>query len=204
VEGIEKPIYTPDFSGKIDRVDGTDKFVRIIDYKTGAIKAEPVEYYTGRRIQIELYMSAVLGERVPAGVYYFPAAVNYKNDGEDEGRYRMLGYMNGALDAISAGDTTLEEGQKSEFFNATLSEKNRSNKVMDEQTFRHFLGYSELVAKTARTELKEGFVAPSPYLGACDYCKFGGACGRNGEHSPRKEKGVNERLIADVVAREKE
>ena len=204
VEGIEKSIYTPDFSGKIDRVDGTDKFVRIIDYKTGAIKAEPVEYYTGRRIQIELYMSAVLGDRVPAGVYYFPASVSYKNEGEDGGRYRMLGYMNGAIDAISAGDTTLEEGQKSEFFDASLSEKNRSNKVMDEETFRNFLKYSDLVAKTARTELKEGFVAASPYSGVCEYCKFGGACGRNGEHSPRKEKGVSERLIADVVAREEE
>lgn len=204
VEGIEKSIYTPEFSGKIDRMDGTDKFVRIIDYKTGAIKAEPVEYYTGRRIQIELYMSAVLGERVPAGVYYFPASVSYKNEGEDGGRYRMLGYMNGDIEAISAGDTTLAEGQKSEFFDAALSQKNRSNKVMDEQTFRRFLSYSNLVAQTARTELKDGFVAPTPYSGVCEYCKFGGACGRNGERSPRKEKGVSERLIADVVAREEE
>ena len=204
MEGIEKPIYTPDFSGKIDRVDGTDKFVRIIDYKTGAIKAEPADYYTGRRIQIELYMSAVLGDRTPAGVYYFPASVSYKNEGEDGGRYRMLGYMNGAIEAISAGDTTLEEGQKSEFFDAVLSQKNRSNKVMDEETFRNFLKYSDLVAKTARAELKEGFVEPSPYSGVCEFCKFGGACGRNGECSPRKEKGVNERLIADVVARGEE
>ena len=112
--------------------------------------------------------------------------------------------MNGAMDAILAGDTTLEEGQKSELFEASLTEKNRSNKVMNEDTFRNFLKYSDLVAKTARTELKEGFVAPSPYSGVCEYCKFGGACGRNGEHSPRKEKGVSERLIADVVAREEE
>ncbi|MBR2340998.1 MAG: PD-(D/E)XK nuclease family protein [Clostridia bacterium] len=204
VEGIEKNIYTPEFSGKIDRMDGTDKFVRIIDYKTGEIKAEPVEYYTGRRIQIQLYMSAVQGERVPAGVYYFPASVSYKSEGEDEGRYRMLGYMNGDMEAIEAGDTTLSQGEKSEFFDASLVEKNRSNKVMDEKTFRRFLSYSNLVANGARAELKDGFVAPSPYNGVCEYCKFGGACGRNGERSPRQEKGVNERLIADVAKREEE
>lgn len=202
VEGIEKSIYTPEFSGKIDRMDGTDKFVRIVDYKTGAIKAEPVEYYTGRRIQIQLYMSAVQGERIPAGVYYFPASVSYKNEGDDEGRYRMLGYMNGDMEAIAAGDTTLNEGEKSEFFDASLAEKNRSNKVMDEKTFRRFLSYSNLVAKGAREELKDGFVEPSPYNGTCEYCKFGGACGRNLESLPRQEKGVNERLIADVAARE--
>ena len=183
-------------------MDGTDRFVRIIDYKTGAIKAEPAEYYTGRRIQIQLYMSAVQGERIPAGVYYFPASVSYKNEGEDEGRYRMLGYMNGDMEAIAAGDTTLNEGEKSEFFDASLAEKNRSNKVMDEKTFRRFLSYSNLVAKGAREELKDGFIEPSPYSGVCEYCKFGGACGRNLERTPRKEKGVNERLMADVVARE--
>ena len=35
VEETEKAVSTPAFRGKIDRVDGTEKFVRVIDYKTG-------------------------------------------------------------------------------------------------------------------------------------------------------------------------
>ena len=149
-------------------------------------------------------MSAVQGDRIPAGVYYFPASVSYKNEDEDEGRYRMRGYMNGDLDAIQAGDTTISKGEKSEFFGATLDVKNKSPKVMDETSFRRFIAYSNLVANGAREELKDGFVAASPYKGACGYCKFGGACGRDFECAPRLEKDVRERAIVDVVAREEE
>ncbi len=202
IEGIEKSVSTPDFHGKIDRVDGTEKFVRIIDYKTGTIKADPVEYYTGRKIQIELYMSAVKGERTPAGVYYFPASVDYKAQEDNAARYRMLGYMNGDLEALQAGDKGLKEGEKSEFFDASLGENKRLEKVMDEETFKNFLEYSVLVARSARQELKEGFVAASPYEGACKYCQYGGACGRNQEAKPRKERDVKPKMIADVVKRE--
>ena len=202
IEGIEKSVSTPDFHGKIDRMDGTEKFVRIIDYKTGTIKADPIEYYTGRKIQIELYMSAVKGDRTPAGVYYFPASVDYKTQEDSSSRYRMLGYMNGDLEALQAGDKSLKEGEKSEFFDAALGENKRLEKVMDEETFRNFLNYSVLVAKNARRELKEGFVAATPYEGACRYCQFGGACGRNQETKPRKEKDVKPKMIADVAKRE--
>lgn len=203
VEGIEKSISTPEFNGKIDRMDGTDRFVRIIDYKTGAVKAEPVEYYTGRKIQIQLYMNAVQGDRVPAGVYYFPASSDYKTEEEQQGRFRMLGYMNGDVSAIRAGDKSLSGDGKSEFFDARLEDNKRLDKVMDEEVFRDFLSYANLVAKGAREELKEGFVAATPYDGVCAVCKFGGACGRNQEAISRKCKDVSSKRIAEIVERER-
>ena len=204
VVGVEQPVTTSEFVGKIDRVDATDRFIRIIDYKTGTIKATPVDYYTGRKLQIQTYMTAVMKDKIPAGVYYFPAHVDYSSLEDANGRYRMLGYMNGDLAALKAGDKNLTEEEKSEFFDAKLGENKRLEKVMDEQTFRDFIDYSTYVSSQARKELKEGFVAPSPYGGACEYCAFGGACSRNCEALPRTKKDVTPKKIADVVRRIKE
>lgn len=41
VEETEKAVRTPAFRGKIDRVDSTDKYVRVIDYKTAASTIRP-------------------------------------------------------------------------------------------------------------------------------------------------------------------
>lgn len=117
---------TPPFPREIDRVDGTDRYIRIIDYKTGTIDDAPVSYYTGRKLQLELYMSAVRGERVPAGVFYFPASVSYS--AEEEGKFRMRGFLNGDADALLAGDKTLTADKKSEFFDARLGDNSRLEK----------------------------------------------------------------------------
>ena len=200
VFGIEKKISSAEFHGKIDRMDVTDKYVRIVDYKTGAVKAEAEDYYTGRKIQIQLYMSEVKGDLIPAGVFYFPAKVEYKSESDAGGRYRMLGYVNGDLDALRAGDTNLQEGEMSEFFEARLDENKKLEKVMDQESFERFLSYSTAIARQARKELKDGFVAPTPYDGACAYCAYGGACGRNCEKKARKETNVKPQKIADIMA----
>ena len=198
VEETEKTISTPDFHGKVDRVDGTDRYVRIIDYKTGSIDDVASSYYTGRKLQLQLYMSALKGERIPAGVFYFPASVDYKDS--DEGRFKMQGFLNGDSDALLAGDTTLTEGKKSEFFPATLGDNSRSKRVMDEETFRDFLDYSVFVARQGCEEIKGGFIAPSPYKGACEYCKYGGMCGFNRETCAiRSEETIDAPTIAEIA-----
>ncbi len=191
--------------GKIDRIDGTKDYVRIVDYKTGEIDESPVAYYTGRKIQMQLYMSEIMGERIPAGVFYFPASVSYVD--EDEGRFRMKGFLNGDENALLAGDTTLGEEKKSEHFSASLKNSARQSKVMDEQTFRSFLDYGTLVAEQAARELKEGYVAPTPYEGSCKYCKYGGMCGFSRDRGvERKCASLSPTVIADVAeqAREEE
>ena len=203
VEGREVPVEGENFRGKVDRVDGTDKYVRIIDYKTGGIDATPTAYYTGQKLQMELYMSEVKGTRIPAGVFYFPAKVEYKTEADSTGRYRMIGYMNGDLDALKAGDTSLKDGEMSEFFEARLDENKKLEKVMSKEDFELFLSYSTAVARRAKEELKDGFVVATPYEGVCDYCAYGGACGRNCEEKARKATNVKPQKIAELM-REKE
>ena len=206
VEQTESAINADFFHGKVDRVDGTDKYVRIIDYKTGTIDDSAASYYTGQKIQLELYMSELKGERIPAGVFYFPASINYTTD--DEGRFRMRGFMNGAEDALRSGDKNLSperETVKSEYFPAALKNGAQAKRVMDEETFRDFLDYSVHVARQGCKELKEGYVAASPYAGSCEYCKYGGMCGFNKDSAqPRKEPNVDTGMIAKIARKKRE
>ncbi len=198
VEETEKSIATADFHGKVDRVDGTDKYVRIIDYKTGEIDDKALSYYTGRKLQMQLYMSALKGDRVPAGVFYFPAAINYVD--EEEKRFQMKGFLNGDADALLCGDKTLVGKEQSQHFPASLTDNSRSKRVMDEQTFRDFLDYSVLVARQGCKEIKEGFIAPTPYDDSCKYCKYGGLCGFNKDkNAPRKEEDIAAKTIAKIA-----
>ena len=203
VEQTEMKVDGEDFYGRVDRVDGTDKYLRVIDYKTGHIDDSAGAYYTGRKLQMQLYMSKLKGERIPAGVFYFPASIEYAS--EDEGRFRMKGFLNGDRDALLCGDVNLTEEKKSEYFSAALKNSPLSTKVMDEQTFRDFLDYSLLVARRGSAELKEGYIAPTPYEDECKFCKYGGMCGFDCDtRKPRKESTIDPKTIAAIAKKEKE
>lgn len=202
VEDTETNINFKEFHGKVDRVDGTEKYIRIIDYKTGKIDDSALSYYTGRKLQMQLYMSALKGERVPAGVFYFPASVDYSDD--TEGRFKMRGFLNGDKDALLCGDPSITEEKPSEYFPAGLK-NSRSKRVMEEDVFRDFLDYSVHVSRQGCMEIKEGFVAPTPYEKSCDYCKYGGMCGFNRDaQAPRTEPNIEPATIAKIVKKIRE
>ena len=203
VEKVEEPVKKDFINGKVDRVDGTDKYVRIIDYKTGYIDDSAGAYYTGRKMQMQLYMSQLKGERIPAGVFYFPAAVAY-ND-KDEGRFRMKGFINGSEEALLCGDKNLTEEKKSEYFSAALKNTANATKIMDEQTFRDFLDYAVFVARKGHGEIKDGYIEATPYEKSCDYCKYGGMCGFSKDNGcVRKEQKIEPAAIAKIAKKERD
>ncbi len=209
VEQTEAEIQSDFIFGKVDRIDGTSRYVRIIDYKTGSIDESPLSDYTGQKLQMQLYMAHVKGERTPAGVFYFPASVAYGDT--DEGRFRMKGFLNGEREALLAGDVHLvdDERKKSEYFASALKNARSLSRVMDEETFRLFLEYGVLVAKKGAAEIKEGYIAPSPFVdvaekGKCTYCKYGGMCGFSRDCGvERRESSITPSAIANIVAEEK-
>lgn len=199
VEETEKSVSTPELHGKIDRVDTTEKYVRVIDYKTGAIDDKALSYYTGRKLQMQLYMSAIKGERIPAGVFYFPASIDYAENGD--GRFQMKGFMNGDEEALRCGDKSISEDKQSEYFPAALK-NTRSKRVMEETQFRDFLDYSVFVARQGCKELKEGYVAPTPYGSSCEYCKYGGMCGFHRDLQDKRVEATIEPSAIAEIARE--
>lgn len=168
--------------GRIDRVDESGDMVRIIDYKTGTVDISASLYYTGLKLQLPLYLSAVAGGRRAAGAYYFPAAVEYTD--KKDGVFRLQGFMDGSDDVVSASDTDVLDGEKSRYVNAYLNGRALEN-AMDREVFEKFLAYSRLVAGGGAKELLSGNIRPSPAEGTCTYCPAGGSCGfaagKNGE-----------------------
>ena len=198
---VEQDVRTPTVRGKVDRVDMSEDYLRIIDYKTESIDVTPVSYYVGKKLQMQLYMSALQGDKKPMGIFYFPTQRDFKKEGTS---YKLKGFINGDEDSLRSGDVAITEEKKSEYFDAQLG-NNRSESVMSGQDFQDFLAYAPLVAKKAREEIAEGDFTPNPYDGACSYCKMSGVCGYNHTSGGcRKETGVSVQTIVDAVRKEKE
>ena len=177
-------------TGKADRVDEAGDYVRIVDYKTGHFDPSPAAYYTGRSLQLELYLLAAAEGSKPAGAFYFPAEDAFT--APEDAKFCMQGFYN--RDAVNLLDSAA--GAKSALFDGAPS------RGLAEEEFEDFLAYGALVARQAQREMGAGNVRPSPYEGSCNYCAFRGACGFVGE--ARKEKSVKAAEIAAVARAEKE
>lgn len=200
VHETEGKISLPELSlfGKTDRIDVSDDYVRVIDYKTGLFDDSAAAYYTGRKLQLELYLPAASKGKRAAGAFYFPAADLFTK--ADEAKYRMSGFYSGEDEVLRRMDKTLEEGKKSAFFDGKRDGK-YTDKGMRQDDFEAFLDYGILVSQRAENEMEAGNVEPSPYEGACEYCKLKSLCGFVG--SPRKESGVKCADVVKIVRRER-
>ncbi len=198
VRETEEGVSLPELSlrGTADRVDVFGDMVRVIDYKTGSIDDSAAAYYTGRKLQLELYLKAASRGGVSAGAFYFPAADDFRS--EDGPRFRMRGFYRSDPEVVAGMDVRLGEGGTSDFFEGGA----RSEKGMPREDFEDFLDYSVLVSEGAEREMRAGNVTPSPYAGVCDYCKYKGMCGFVGE--PRKESDVRFSSVVRIVRAEKE
>ncbi len=190
-------------SGKIDRVDEYQDYVRIIDYKTGGIDASVKSYYMGKKLQLQLYMLAVSEGKTPAGIYYFPAQMEYRKEGEIP--CRMQGFTNGNAEVLQASDTSLEMG-KSAFIDAekTASGWKKSEAQIKEEDFLPFLEYALLVSKQGRMEMGKGFIASTPAgLSSCGYCPYKGMCASFGTCVERDDMSIKAKQVADIVKQAK-
>lgn len=187
--------------GRIDRVDVSDGFVRIIDYKTGTIDDSVSSYYSGLKLQLPLYLSAAAEGRRPAGAYYFPANTEYSADGN--GLFTLRGFMDGSEEVVRRSDTGLREKDKSAYVGAYLNGR-KLDKAMATEDFFNFLEYAEILAKQGASQLTGGEISPSPATGACAYCKYGGCCGYDKDIlGEREEIACDCKKIAEIVRAEK-
>ena len=196
VKCAEAEIRIPELNlcGRADRVDEADGLCRVIDYKTGGFDDSPTAYYTGQRLQLELYLLASAEGRSAAGAFYFPAADDFTKEEERAGKFRMKGFYCSDPEAVSAMDASGAE--RSEFFEGGP----RSQKGLPREEFDAFLHYSILVSKKAEEEMRGGHVRPSPYGNACAYCKFKGMCAFSG--TPRSETAIKAGEIASIAKEE--
>ena len=192
VESTEKSCFDRSLNlrGFIDRIDVSEDFFRIVDYKTGTIKTDLKYYYVGTKLQLELYASNAIGsypDKNPAGVFYFPARVDFSAVDDDESAYALKGYFLNDSDAIERL--------------GVLSSKSRK---IPAGGFPLFLRYAEEMARHTRSLVERGYIKPSPCDNACGYCKYKGMCGFDGEQRPFDFSKLSVEKIIEIVLNKEE
>ncbi len=194
--------------GKVDRVDKYKNYVRIIDYKTGNAKNKSAEnnFYAGQNLQLYLYLNAFTanGDK-PAGAYYYAVNDDFKK--EDESTSVMYGKTLDDEEIITASDQSLADGSAEKSTVHEIKKKTTKNgtsydgKLADERAMRGYMKYAKLMVEQAVDNVLDGVVIPSPYEKSCDYCEFGGICGRDVSKKSgyRSVKGVKSEHIIQAV-----
>jgi ATP-dependent helicase/DNAse subunit B len=174
--------------GSVDRVDVYKNFARVVDYKTGAVKAgfDFAGLYYGVKMQTAAYMKALqINGYEPAGMFYFPFTVAFS---DDEFSHRLAGVYNSDPEILTAFDFELKAPEaKSRIIPARRKKAHdsplrpdsfyKSNYAFATDELKMLADYAAVAAKGAVSEMLGGIVAASPADDACSYCPYTAVCG---------------------------
>lgn len=162
--------------GKIDRVDIGEKYFRVVDYKTGGSDAADKTLFSGTKLQLYLYATAVRdgADKIPAGLYYMPISDKYTKVGEVEKMSK--GKTLDDEQAISVQDKNFYTDGDSNILPVKLGEKGVTG-ASSAKGIDSCMRYAVSVAENAARYMNEGVIVPSPYDDVCSYCEYVTLCG---------------------------
>lgn len=203
--------------GTIDRVDlfekAGERYVRIVDYKTGKKEFKLTDVLFGMNMQMLIYLAALVenGQELPAGILYMPSvspSVSVsRNAGEDE--IKKVTDKELKMNGIVLRDTeiirAMEESASGRFIPAKLlksGEPAKSESLLDKEELHALLLYAKNLVATMAEELHAGDVRAKPMLkknNPCKYCPYGDVCGREyGEKDVEAVKLSKEEILAQM------
>lgn len=184
--------------GIVDRVDacmvGAEKYIRIIDYKTGAKSFSIGEALGGLNLQMPIYLdilcsSGRYGSCSPAGILYMPsnaetkALGRYPEQSDADKKRRSALKMNGVLlenrDVLKA----MERDMAGEFVpvaTVKTGELKKSSSVLNEHVFGLLLRHVRELLRQMGESLAQGRIEANPACGevsACERCEYSAVCG---------------------------
>ena len=190
--------------GRIDRVDACgDKFF-ITDYKTyRSADLSLADVYSGRKIQLYLYMQAIAESRgmTPVGVFYLPLSFDFTKDGA-EWRYR--GNMTCDETEAAKMDPLFAECPEKSVFPCVRDKKTGELAPPVHLTAEEFRGIGEYVRALAGegvAEMTEGRIAPDPLEKTCANCNYVSVCAWQQGDKGRKCPAVKAADFAEDVGR---
>ena len=189
-------------SGFVDRVDileeGNEKFVRIVDYKTGPKKFNMHDVYNGINLQMLLYLFSICKngqERYnsslrPAGILYYPAdeailLLPRNMSKEDKQSQKQKKYtQNGLLIRNVQILEGMEHLLKGKFIPASLKADGSlslRSSVTTEKGFAAIENHIAGLLSQIGREMVSGNVTPNPFKcnrhNSCAYCAYNAICG---------------------------
>lgn len=199
--------------GKIDRVDvmqqAEQRFVRVIDYKTGAKEFRLADVLYGLNLQMLIYLEAACqaaaksqDSAIPAGILYLPSVSPVLNLDRDENLAKLENEkskklrMNGLILNDQQVILGMEPDGKGKYI--PVSMKNGEAKACDslvdvaqmDAIMRHVDG---LIISMAE-QLQSGNISAQPAKGdydACEFCEYKAACAHFKDDSGRKIEKVD-------------
>lgn len=168
-------------NGSIDRVDidciNGQKYVRIIDYKSGELKFNLNKVLYGLNLQMLIYLYAFVKNNIntiPAGVFYLPV-----NGGYSATNNSMK--MNGILVDDSDIRLSMDLQNDNKYIPTLPRDKYRKdNPLINIDDFNTIFNFLELKIKEMEDTLLKGDISISPVnLGngtSCKYCDYKNIC----------------------------
>lgn len=203
-------------NGKIDRVDICDRdgerYLRVVDYKTGMKQYHLGDLYYGLNLQMLLYLFALLDDgslypgALPAGVLYMPSGApdggRSRDDMQSVAEYFNSHFrMSGTVLCDRSVLTAMEQDVAGVYIPAALAAGDTGEGepllTKDSQVFHgtqlaNLRQHVESLLRECAESYAEGNVAPSPmkkksdglyYADACKYCQYTGICGAGITHA---------------------
>ena len=191
--------------GRIDRIDTflseNNLYVKVVDYKSGNTKFDPVELLYGLQLQLAVYLNAAVEIEkkehpdkniIPAAILYYqmvdPFVEAKKEDGTEQIRAKIYdelrtnGLVNETESIVSMLDTAFEEHsdvipvdrKKDGGYKASSS----TGSVEDFSIISNYVNYK---IREIGNQIMDGKIALDPYekekRTACDYCNYKTLCG---------------------------
>ena len=182
-------------NGKVDRIDTTDEYFRVIDYKTGGADSKDGALYMGVKLQLWLYSLSVK-DKTLAGVYYYDVKDEYSTP-EGKDKTLLKGKTLSDEKVFAMHDKNLLTEGKSKFIPVRVVDGKIAG-ALSSETLLAYQKYAKTMCERAINEMKKGTIIPSPYAGTCSWCKYKSICLNDGENE-RGKLDVNEREIASAV-----
>lgn len=202
-------LETPDgkkisVEGTIDRVDVLDRngerYVRVVDYKTGSKDFALCDVYYGINIQMLVYLFSIqecgkggLSKTIPSGVLYMPAKNSVLKIERDDSPQEVADAkrksfrMNGLLLDDPAVLNAMEPGLSGIYIPVKKSKNGVSGSVASLAEFGVIKKHIDSLLIKIANELSEGKIAAMPYrknsASPCDFCRYKGIC-RRSENAP--------------------
>ena len=186
-------------TGKVDRVDVAEnegkKYLRIIDYKSSPKDLNLSEIFAGQKLQMPLYMKAIIengkqkfGECLPAGMFYFPAneaevdSGKAKNEEEKaielQKKHKLCGMF---LDESGAYVSIEPEGKGIYSPVKINSGELKSTSIYSQKQFDILSKYIEHLLVKNANEILNGDITVNPKKEACTFCDYYDICKFKGE-----------------------
>jgi len=185
--------------GKVDRIDESGEYCRIVDYKTGHCDESASSLYTGQKLQLFLYQKSLEAGRKIAGLYYLPITDEF-TDSVEKKKVRAVGWTFNDPKVIDMLDKTVGTGDAKGFL--PIDDKGKLDNLLDGDTLKAMTDYADEMCVKCVEQIGSGVIVSSPTDSACKYCSYKGMC--DGEYyakrckpkvTPQDVKGIIDRKV---------